>query len=328
MKSTISIVQQPPVFQNLPQSAKLAEKIIIDCAKNGADVVVFPESWLCGYPLWLDSVPGAAIWDAPAPKKLFRRMFENSVQAGDEHILRLLKICAKRRIYCILGSNEREGGTIYNSILTFDWKNENVLTHRKLVPTYAERLVWGRGDGSSMHIAETPFGNIGSLICWEHWLAEARIFMHKLSETLHAALWPSVRELHELASRHYAFEGQCFVAAAGCSITKADAIDGIRSIKSGASEMIDFLGTIDSADDDFLYDGGSCVIAPDARFIVEPRRGTNDPIFAEIDAGEIAEGKNYLDTSGHYSRPDIFTLQANVKPMKNVVFNDNDQLNK
>ena len=222
--------------------------------------------------------------------------------------------------YLVMGTHERLGGTLYNTMLLVDRNGHDLRIHRKLVPTYTERLVWGRGDGSTLNTLQTEFGPLGGLICWEHWMPLARAAMHAKHETLHIAQWPSVKELHQIASRHYAFEGQCFVVAAGCILTKGDVIEGFRSLDCRNSEALELLEALPDSDGKPLLGGGSAIIAPDASYLEGPADDKACIIYATVNLQRINEGHLVLDTQGHYSRPDIFDLRVDDRPQSNVSF--------
>lgn len=150
----------------------------------------------------------------------------------------------------------------------------------------------------------------------------ARAAMHAQRETLHVAQWPAARELHQLASRHYAFEGQCFVLVAGSVLSRAEILEGFQSLGQPESEALELLESIPGANTDLLLNGGSAVIAPDASYLAGPVTGGPAIVYAEIQPGRIAEGHLTLDTQGHYSRPDIFHLEVDARPQANVTFRE------
>jgi len=317
-----AVVQHPPVFLNLETSLARALDLIGEAAAGGAVLIVFPETWLPGYPVWIDSAPGAAIWGQPAAHTLYRVLVENSVTVPGPHVARLQEAARARSVHVVMGAHERRGGTLYNVILFIDPAGE-CRVHRKLTPTYTERLLWGRGDGSTLAVGPGPIGPLGGLICWEHWLPLARAAMHALGETIHVAQWPSVRELHQLASRHYAFEGQCFVLAAGTVLTRGNVIEGYLSLGAPDAGALALLESIEGDTAAVLQPGGSAVIAPDASYLVGP---LFEPgiLYAEIDAAHVTRGHLLLDTDGHYSRPDVFHLHVDTRPRANVTFGGDD----
>ena len=316
----VALVQQPPVFLNLPKTLAKIEVIAEECAKEDAKIVVFPETWLAGYPIWLDEAPNAALWDFAPAKRLYQYLTENSLQIPGEDFARLQKIAEQNAVYLIVGVHERKGGTLYNTTVYLQ-PDGGYKIHRKLTPTYTERLVWGVGDGSTLNVLETPFGVLGGLICWEHWMPLARAAMHAKGEIIHTAQFPTVHERHQIASRHYAFEGQCFVLASGCVLSKNDVLEGFNSLGNGDEEVFDLL---DSMKKDALQRGGSAIIAPDAGYIVEPVFDDCNTIYGELKLDLVKQGRLLLDTDGHYSRPDVFQLKVNDKPNKNVVFASED----
>jgi nitrilase len=300
----VAVIQHPPVFLNLERSLAKAIDLIEDAASHGAKVIAFPETWLPGYPVWLDFSPSAALWDHAPAKALYRVLVQNSVSIPGGHVDKLLRAAEEAGTYVIMGAHEIRGGTLYNTMVYVDKGGQASGLHRKLVPAYTERMIWGRGDGSTLSVVDTEHGKLGGLICWEHWMPLAR----------------AVKELHQLASRHYAFEGQCFVLAAGCVLSRGEIIDGFRSLKLSSNEAMEILEAIPGTDEDLVLSGGSAVIGPDGRYLAGPVVGERCIIYADIELNRITEGHLVLDTSGHYSRPDVFQLVVNDQPQSAVSF--------
>jgi predicted amidohydrolase len=316
----VAVIQHAPVFLNLERSLTKACELIGQAADTGAALIAFPETWLPGYPIWLDHAPKAALWDYAPAKALFRLLAENSISIPGKHLKRLMAVAGNTGTYLVMGAHELVGGTLYNTMITIDKNGRSIRLHRKLTPTYTERIVWGRGDGSTLNVLDTEHGKLGGLICWEHWMPLARAAMHAKHETIHVAQWPSVKELHQLASRHYAFEGQCFVLAVGSVLTRAQMLEGYASLDPGGDQGLEILSAIPGADEDMVMTGGSAVIGPDAQYLAGPVFDTECILYADIDPGRITEGHLVLDTDGHYSRPDIFQLTVDDRPQTNVVF--------
>ena len=317
---TACVIQHPPVYLNLEASLEKACRLVEEAANGEAQVIAFPETWLPGYPIWQDFSPKAALWDYPPAKALYRLLVENSLSIPGRHLDTLLALAHKTGTYITMGANERLGGTLYNTMIHLDRDGESYQIHRKLVPTYTERLFWGRGDGSTLGILETDYGNLGGLVCWEHWMPLARAAMHAQYETVHIAQWPAGLELHQIASRHYAFEGQCFVLVAGCTLSRGDVLQGFHSLGQSTSSAIEILEGIPGEDRDLLLEGGSAVIGPDTGYVSEPVFGRSCILYAEIEPARIVEGQFALDTSGHYARPDVLRLEVNTEPQQNVTF--------
>ncbi|MEM8885347.1 MAG: carbon-nitrogen hydrolase family protein [Planctomycetota bacterium] len=289
----VAAVQAAPVFGDLDASLTRAEQLVADAAGKGARFVVFPETWLPGYPAWLDVARDAALWDHPPVKKLFAALHANSVEIPGPVVDRLGACAREHGVVLNMSVHERERGTLYNTMLTFDADGTLSLAHRKLMPTYTERLVWGQGDGKSLRGVDTQAGRVGGLICWEHWMPLARQALHDSGEQIHVAAWPQVKEMHLIASRHYAFEGRCYVIAAGSMMP--------------ASDLPAELDTIDVGP--WALRGGSAIIAPDGAVVAGPVWDEETILVADLDLARIAEESMTLDVSGHYARPDLFSYR-------------------
>ncbi|MGC1256767.1 MAG: nitrilase-related carbon-nitrogen hydrolase, partial [Candidatus Acidiferrales bacterium] len=200
-KTRVAVIQAAPVFMNLDGSMVKARGLIRDAASRGAEVAAFPEAWLPGYPTWLDSCRDAALWDHEPTKNLFARLVENSVEVPSSHTEALASLAREFELVLSIGVNERvkEGpghGTLYNSNLLFNSDGVLVNCHRKIMPTFSERMIWGMGDGISLRAANTSAGRVGALICWEHWMPLTRQVLHASREDMHVALWPWAKEMN------------------------------------------------------------------------------------------------------------------------------------
>lgn len=193
-------------------------------------MVVLPEAWLPGYLAWLDVCRDAGLWNHAPVKAVFQRHAAESVDvdgADGAALSAIAKSAGAVLVVGVVGVVERISaglgrGTLFNSLLTYGSGGALLNHHRKVMPTYTERLVWGQGNADGLRAVGTPVGRIGGLICWEHWMPLARQAMHDNGEDIHIAAWPTAQEMHQIASRHYAFEGRCYVFAAG-SLMRASA---------------------------------------------------------------------------------------------------------
>ncbi len=297
-------IAQAEVQPTLDAGLAATVRLIGEARTAGAGLVVFPETWLPGYPAWLDVCRDVAIWDHEPVKRVFRRMAEESVVLPGPVTETLGAAARDAGVVLVIGVTERidsgpSHGTLYNTALTFDADGRLVNHHRKLVPTYTERMVWGLGDADGLTAVETKVGRVGALVCWEHWMPLARQAMHDSGEDIHVALWPTVHEMLQVASRHYAFEGRCFVLAAG-SLMRASALP---------PELEPHAGKVRSSGD-WVLRGGSAIIGPDGRYIVEPCFDRPELIVSDIDLGRVREERMTLDVSGHYHRPDLLRLEV------------------
>ena len=298
----VAAVQAAPVFLDRDGSVEKTVRLVAEAAGRGAKVIGFGETFIPGYPAWLDLSPGAALWDHPPMKRVHARLAENSITIPGPETDRLGKAAREHGVVVVIGVHERVRGgaghgTLYNSQIIFGADGSNLSRHRKLVPTHAERLAWGQGDGTGLAAVPTEAGRVGTLICWEHWMPLARQVMHESAEEIHVAAWPAVHDMHLVASRHYAFEGRCFVLAVGQIIAA-------RDLPPEVELPADLAGKPES----LLYDGGSCIIGPDGMVVAGPIFGREEILIADLDLGRIAEESMALDVTGHYSRPDLFTL--------------------
>ncbi|MEO0340849.1 MAG: carbon-nitrogen hydrolase family protein, partial [Bacteroidota bacterium] len=259
----VGIVQERPAYLDLHKSLQKAARLCSDAAKQDVDLLVFGETWLCGYPAWIDYLPNIALWDYEPTAQVFLEMLENGVEIPGKAIDQIGQMAADYQMHIVMGVNERvrQGagqGTLYNTLLIFDKEGHLVVHHRKLMPTYTEKLLYGTGDGHGLQSVETPFGKLGALICWEHWMPLTRQTMHNAGEIIHIALWPAVKDLHQLASRHYAFESQSFVIAVGQILQ-------VKDLPSTLQLPEDLANTPER----FLLNGGSSIIGPDSAYILE-----------------------------------------------------------
>jgi nitrilase len=306
-KLHVAVVQAAPIPLDFQAGIDKAVRLAREAVDGGATVVAFGETFLGGYPLWLDEAPGAALWDHPGTKALHAIMLDQAVVANDERLLPLQELADASGAVISIGAHERVRRSLVNNQLTFR-PGLPVLDHRKLVPTHGERLIWARGDGSTLGVHQAEWGRLGTLICWEHWMPLARAAMHNLGEDVHIAAWPTVRESHQIASRHYAMEGRCFVLAAGLVQTKGDLLDGLERV--GGSDVAREL--LEAIPAQVLNRGGSLIAAPDTRVIAQAAEG-EETLVATLDLDEVAEGLTNLDTDGHYARPDVFELAVDTR---------------
>lgn len=301
----IGIIQHAPVHLDLTKSIEKAMLLIEKASQKGAELILFGETWLTGYPAWLDHSPDVARWDNEPMKRVYTRMVQNSITVPGEETRQLGEIARDLNITIGMGINERIGegfgnGSLFNSLIIISPSGEIVVHHRKLMPTFTEKLLYGLGDGKGLVTYAGSFGSLGGLICWEHWMPHARQALHNSGEQIHIALWPSVHEIHQIASRHYAFEGRCFVIAIG----------QIMKVKD-IPEQLTIPEALMSNPEKFILNGGSCIIGPNGKFILEPKFDTEEILIAEIDLQDAIGEKMTLDTAGHYYRPDVFTFEIN-----------------
>jgi nitrilase len=305
----LAAAQAAPVFLDRDATVAKGVGLIREAAEGGARLVAFPETWIPGYPGWIF---GAAGWEHAASKRAYARLLRNAVTVGGDAVKTLCDAAAAHGIQVVIGVNELDDeysrGTLYNSQLFIAADGTLTAVHRKLMPTHAERIVWGWGDGSTLHVLETPLGRVGALICWEHWMPLARFALHARGEQVHVAAWPEGSYVTELASRSYAFEGRCYVVAASPFMRAADVPDDFElgEVMTAAFD--------EGMPEGVVNPGGSGVVGPDGQWIAGPVYGREELVFADIDLERIAEEQQVLDTAGHYNRPDVFNVTVDARP--------------
>jgi len=297
-------VAQPEVAANVGKALDICVEYARNAAARDASLIVFPETWLPGYPIWLDVTRDVALWDHAPTKDVYARYAGNSVVVGGAETTRLAVLAEELSLTIVVGISERvdEGpgnGTLYNTLLTFTPDGRLANHHRKLVPTYTERMVWGLGDASGLRAVDTPHGRVGGLVCWEHWMPLARQALHESGEAIHVAVWPTVHEMHQVASRHYAFEGRCFVLAAG-SVMRASALP----------PELERHPVMATSDDTWVMRGGSVIIAPNGSYVAGPVFEEPTLLVADIDLEDVRREQMTLDVSGHYARPDVLSFSV------------------
>ncbi len=299
----IAIVQSE-VAVDLEAGLELTHAKAVEAARQGARLIVFPETWIPGYPAWLDHCRDTALWDHAPVKEVFARIAENSLAVPSPEFDRLAESARQCEATLVLGISERVArgggrGTLYNSLLTIGPDGRLLNHHRKLMPTYTERLVWGAGDVEGLRSVDTPAGRVGALVCWEHWMPLARQALHESGEDVHVAVWPTVHEMHQVASRQYAFEGRCWVLASG-ALMRAGALP--PELEPHPDRV--------SGPDQWLLRGGSAVIGPDGHYLVGPVFEQEAILITDLDLRRGLAESMTLDVTGHYHRPELFDFRT------------------
>ena len=308
----IAIAQLAPVWLNKKATlAKIAEAIQ-EAATQKAQLVCFGETLLPGYPFWLELTEGAR-FNSPIQKEIFAHYLKEAVniENGDLESLCILAKQYSMAVYigCAERATDRAGHSVYCSLVYID--NQGIIqsVHRKMMPTYEERLAWSFGDGNGLKVHELEAFTVGGLNCWENWMPLARTALYAQGEDLHVAVWPgNVRNTVDL-TKHIALENRMYVLSVSGLMRKTDINNDIPHhdlIRQNAPE--------------FLSNGGSCIAAPDGTWVIEPIPEKEIVVTATIDLNEVRKERQNFDSSGHYSRPDIFELMVNRERQKLVRF--------
>jgi nitrilase len=287
-----AVVQAAPVVFDREATLAKVRALTRDAAAQGAQLVVFPEAFVSGYPKGLDF--GARVGSRTLEgRRMFRRYFESAVELPNPE---LAAIARDHSVYLVVGVIERDGGTLYCTVLFYNPSGDLLGKHRKLMPTAMERLVWGMGDGSTMPVFDTPLGRIGAVICWENYMPLLRMAMYAKGIELYCAPTVDDRDTWSRSMQHIAFEGRCFVLSAVQYLERKDC-------------PADYADTAP-----VLIRGGSVIVNPQGAVLAGPHYGSETVLIADLNRDEIAEGKFDLDVAGHYARPDVFRLTVNERP--------------
>lgn len=301
---TVAAVQAGSVLFDTPATLAKGERYIREAARTGARLIVLPEAFLGGYPKGLDF--GVTVGSrAPAGRDEFRRYFDSAVDLPGAETDHLAELATELDLHLVVGVIERDGGTLYCTAVFFVPGEGMVATHRKLMPTAAERFLWGQGDGSTMPAVSTGLGVLGSAICWENYMPLFRQSMYAKGVQFWCAPTVDDREQWQSTMTHISLEGRCFVIGAGQFLTRADLPDDVHPVQGEAPETV-------------LINGGSVIVSPLGEVLAGPLRGEEGVLTAEVDLDDIPRAKFDFDSAGHYARPDVFTLLVDEAP-KDVV---------
>jgi len=261
-----------------------------EAASAGAQLLVFPEALLGGYPKGLTF--GATVGNrTDEGREHFRRYFQAAVQCPGPETEMLASWAKELSLHLVIGVVERAGGTLYCSSLLFSPQQGLIAKHRKLIPTGSERLIWGLGDGSTMQVMDTELGRIGIAICWENYMPLYRQHLYNQGVQLWCAPTVDTRDIWQSSMRHIAYEGRCFVLSA-CQFLSKD--NWHQDLREAGGEI----------------DGRSLIVSPSGEILSGPAEGER-LLTAELDLDDIPRGKFDLDVAGHYNRRDIFTFHTN-----------------
>lgn len=313
-KLKVALAQIAPVWLD---RAKTIEKIcdyVRRAAQAKCGLVVFGETLLPGYPFWLSSTHGSK-FNCDLQKDIHARYLANAVDVSRGDLEPICQIATEFNIAVMVGcfelGAERGGHTGYCSLVYIDATGEVRNAHRKLMPTYEERLAWGIGDGNGLRVFPLDPFTLGGLNCWENWMPLARTALHGQGENLHVAVWPGCKRNTVDITRFIAIEQRSFVLSVSGLLRKSDI----------PKDFPHYQQIVDSFDDSMISDGGSCIAAPDGRWIAEPQCGKEELIVAEIDHDEVLRERQNFDISGHYSRPDVLRLKVNRQRQNGIDLN-------
>jgi nitrilase len=300
-----AVVQAAPVAFDCEGTLERAARLVAEATAAGAQLVVFPEAFVSGYPKGADF--GARVGSrTPEGREWFRRYHASAIDVPGPATERLGEIARERGVFLVIGVIERAGGTLYCTALFIGPDGTLVGKHRKLMPTSMERLIWGFGDGSTLPVIDTPLGRIGAVICWENYMPQLRLAMYGRGIQLYCAPTVDDRETWLPTMRHIAMEGRCFVLSANQFARRSDYPADYPIVAADPGIV--------------LIGGGSCIVDPAGRVLAGPARDDEAVLTADLDLDEIARGTFDLDVVGHYARPDVFRLTVDDRPLAAVAW--------
>jgi nitrilase len=306
-KVRVSVVQAAPVAFDREATIDRVASLARDAAATGAQLAVFPEAFVSGYPRGADF--GVRVGRRTAEgREWFRRYHESAVDVPGPAVDRLGAIARDHTLHLVVGVIERDGGTLYCTVLFVGPDGALLGTHRKVMPTAMERVIWGFGDGSTLPVIETPLGRIGAVICWENYMPQLRLAMYGQGIQLYCAPTVDDRETWLPTMRHIAFEGRCFVLSA-CQFARRSDYPADYPVEADGSDAV-------------LIGGGSVIVDPMGQVLAGPARDGETILTADLDFDEIERGKFDLDVVGNYARPDIFALTVDRRPKAAVIWGD------
>ncbi|HEX8013009.1 MAG TPA: nitrilase-related carbon-nitrogen hydrolase [Casimicrobiaceae bacterium] len=301
----VAVVQAGSVPFDAEACVDKAVRLIAEAAARGAKVILFPEAFIVGYPKGLNYGLVVGARDA-AGREEFRLYLDAAIEVPGPQTLRLGEAAAAHACYVVIGVIERELGTCYCTVLFFAPDGCLLGKHRKLMPTALERMIWGFGDGSTLTAVDSPYGRIGSVICWENYMPMLRMAMYAKNVALYCAPTADDRDTWLPSMRHVALEGRCFVLTACQFLRKRDFPPTVRV-------------TLGDSPDAVLMRGGSAIVSPLGKVLAGPHFDGETILTATLDLNDIGRGKFDFDVAGHYSRPDVFKLIVNEAPAPAVV---------
>ena len=307
----LAIVQTAPVFLDKQKTIDLAVAKVEEAAKNGANLVVFTECFIAGYPTWIWRVRPGGDWGLS--EELHKRLLDNAVNVDSDDLMPLYDVARKHQLTIVCGLEERDNKlsqtTLYNTVITIGPDGTLLNKHRKLMPTNPERMVWGFGDASGLKVVETEVGRLGSLICWENFMPLARYALYSQGVEIYIAPTYDSGDNWLGTMQHIAREGCCWVVGCG-------------NLMKGSDIPNDFpeKENLYPDDSEWINPGDSVVIAPGGEIVAGPMNKESGILYHELDLEKVSTAKRALDVAGHYSRPDIFQLHVNTQAQTPCVF--------
>ena len=307
----LAVVQHAPCVLDREATVERAVALVGEAAAGGADLAVFPEAFIPGYPAWIWRLRPGGDWDLN--EDLHARLLANAVDLERDDLGPIRAAAREHGVTLVMGLHERDGNTsrstLYNTVATIASDGTLLNRHRKLMPTNPERMVWGLGDASGLKVVDTPAGRIGALLCWENYMPLARFALYAQGIEVYIAPTYDSGEGWIGTMQHIAREGGCWVVGAGVALRNRDLPRDFPERERLYPET-----------EDWINPGDSLVVAPGGKIVAGPLREQQEILYAELDLNRVARSRRSFDVAGHYARPDLFTLHVDTEPQVPVVF--------
>ena len=307
----VAVIQNSPFVLDRDKTIQLAVEEVKKASDEGAKLVIFPETFIPGYPAWIWRLRPGSDWETN--ETLHARLLDNSVDLSTTQLQPLYEAARTYNVTIVCGLHERDNSlsrtTLYNTAITISHEGRLINRHRKLMPTNPERMVWGFGDATGLKVLDTPCGRIGSLICWENFMPLARHALYSQGIDIYIAPTYDSGSNWLETMQHIAREGGCWVISAGVALHN-------RDIPEDFPQRDDLYPD----QDEWINPGDSVVIAPGGEIIAGPVNKKKEILFADVNLDQVTAARRTFDVAGHYSRPDIFSLHVNAQPQSTIQF--------
>ncbi|MES9848268.1 MAG: nitrilase [gamma proteobacterium symbiont of Ctena orbiculata] len=311
--SKVAVVQKSPVVLNRDATVARAVELLDQAASQGAEMIVFTEAFIPGYPAWIWRLRPGSDWGTT--EVLHKRLLENAVDLESNQLDPLYQAARKHQVTVVCGMHERDHhssrATLYNTVVVIGPDGTLMNRHRKLMPTNPERMVWGAGDASGLRVINTPVGRIGTLICWENYMPLSRYALYAQGIDIYIAPTYDSGDDWLSSMQHIAREAGCWVINSGNLLHATDMPDDLEE-----------RATLYPDAGEWVNSGDSAIIAPGGQLVAGPLHNEEGILYTEIDTERTAMARRTLDIVGHYSRPDIFTLQVNTNTYAPISFSE------
>ncbi|AXG68372.1 aliphatic nitrilase [Kordia sp. SMS9] len=310
----VALAQIAPVWLDKSKTIAKIQQQILEASKQDCELIVFGEALLPGYPFWVANTNGAT-FNSTLQKEIHRHYVQNSIQVEKGDLDEICKLAKTHNIAIYLGlmerASDRGGHSIYCSLAYINQDGNIASMHRKLMPTYEERLTWASGDGNGLKVHPLKDFMVGGLNCWENWMPLPRAALYGMGENVHIAVWPGSEENTKDITRFIARESRSYVISVSSLMRKVDIPNNIPNVEEILKNV-----------PDELANGGSCIASPDGEWLIPPVLHKEGLIIATLDFNRVLEERQNFDAVGHYSRPDVTQLTVNRERQSTIKLND------